>query len=114
MTSTLITAIPDEEQSRRRWRVELNGQTVDVVYQLVVHNEDFGTWAYGLTPGGYDGWSFHARGGGGVVILPFAQLSQSLVVGVVDQHRHNQGGKVLNAPRGFLQIGETHDQAAPR
>lgn len=37
-----------------------------------------------------------------------------MYVGLVEQNRYNQGGNVWNAPRGFLDPGETHFDAAIR
>lgn len=92
----------------------LNGQVVQHVSSLQIENPKFGVVSYGLTPPGYDGWSFKELGGGGSVIVPYAQIDGRLYIGVVEEARHNQGGKVLNVPRGFLDPGESHFNAAIR
>jgi 8-oxo-dGTP pyrophosphatase MutT (NUDIX family) len=111
---SLIRPIPTDLQPSRRWRVEVDGAAVPRAAHVVVACERFGTLAYGLTPGGYDGWSFHEAGGGGSVILPFVRLGGEVHVGVAQQLRHNQGGVVLNAPRGFVDPRESHVEAACR
>ncbi len=119
---TAIKPIPEEKQAARGWKAEVNGEPVERVESIVITHPKFGTLAYGMTPGGWDGWSFHEVGGGGSVIVPFFFSGEfggefdtnSLFVGVVEQLRPNQGGKVLNCPRGFLSPGENHFQAAKR
>jgi ADP-ribose pyrophosphatase YjhB (NUDIX family) len=114
MNATLITNIPDEKQAKRGWTVKVNDVPLERVTKIELHNPNFGTLAYGQTVPGYDGWSFHELGGGGAVVLPYACIDQQWYVGLVEQNRHNQGGKVLNAPRGFLNPGESHFKAASR
>ncbi|MFA5935915.1 MAG: NUDIX domain-containing protein [Patescibacteria group bacterium] len=111
---SLITPIPAEKQEKRGWAVTLNGQTVPEVSTLEISNAKFGVVSYGNTPPGYDGWSFKEIGGGGSVIVPYVSIDGVLHIGVLEQARHNQGGKVLNVPRGFLAPGESHFQAARR
>ncbi|MFA5946951.1 MAG: NUDIX domain-containing protein [Patescibacteria group bacterium] len=78
-------------------------------------NPKYGTLAYGKNPGGnFDSWAFHENGGGGAVIVPYATVDGNLLIGVVEQDRPNQGGKVLNVPRGFLKPGEPHWVGAER
>lgn len=110
----LIVPIPPERQHLRSWRVVVDGAVVDPVMHVVIAHPTYGTLAYGLTPGGYDGWSFRESSGGGVVILPHIELRGVLHVVVVEQHRPNQGGVVLNAPRGFIDRGESPAAAAAR
>ncbi|QQS15118.1 MAG: NUDIX domain-containing protein [Rhodospirillales bacterium] len=66
-----------------------------------------------MTLGGYDGWSYREPNGG-VVIVPFVMIRDEVFVGVVKQYRHNMGGAVLNAPRGFVDPGESPNAAAAR
>ncbi len=112
--NTLITDIPEEKQAKRGWKVELNGQTVEQMNRVRISHPKFGELNHGLTPGGWDGWSFHEIGGGGSVTVPFSVINDQLYVGVVEQNRPNQGGNVLNTPRGFLDPGEKHFEAAIR
>jgi ADP-ribose pyrophosphatase YjhB (NUDIX family) len=114
MNATFMETMTQEDQRNRRWQVLLDDQPIEKVGRLIIHAESFGTLAYGKTPAGYDGWNFREIGGGGVVILPFTEQESRLLVGVTSQYRYNQGGEVWNAPRGFLDIGETHDNAAKR
>lgn len=111
----LIDAIPPEAQGGRRWRVVVNGGEVGYVESLVLEAPRFGVLRYGLTPHGFDGWNYHEPSGGGAVVVPFAVLDGGeLVVGLVAQERFNQGGTVLNAPRGLVDPGESHADAARR
>ena len=112
--TTLISNIPAEKQAKRGWKVEIDGKPVGHVEKISITHPSFGELAYGLTPPGYDGWSFCEHGGGGAVIVPYCITRGRLFIGLVEQQRHNQGGKVLNVPRGFLSPGETHFQAAAR
>jgi 8-oxo-dGTP pyrophosphatase MutT (NUDIX family) len=81
---------------------------------LTIECSRFGVLAYGITPAGYDGWSFQEVGGGGSVIIPYLMRGEDLYIGVVRQHRYNQGGEVLNVPRGFLDRGESPHETAIR
>jgi 8-oxo-dGTP pyrophosphatase MutT (NUDIX family) len=111
---TVLLDIPPEKQAGRGWKVWVNGQEIREVSRVTIDHPKFGTLEYGLDPGGYDRWSFHENGGGGSVIVPFAVCGGVVYVGVVEQKRVNQGGVVPNLPRGFLQPGENHFQAAGR
>lgn len=81
---------------------------------LIEISSRYGLLRYGFTVGGYDSWSFREAGGGGVVTVPFAFKERALLIGVIEQQRPNQGGKVLNVPRGFIEAGEVHERAAAR
>jgi ADP-ribose pyrophosphatase YjhB (NUDIX family) len=111
---SIISAIAVEEQAKRGWSLFVNGEKVKDVSHLRLCNPNFGELEYGKTPGGWDAWTFHEIGGGGVVTLPFANLQGKLHVGLVFQNRPLQGGKVWNAPRGFLDPGEKNFDAAAR
>jgi ADP-ribose pyrophosphatase YjhB (NUDIX family) len=106
--------IPPEYQASRSWRVHVDGNEIAAVASVVITSDRFGTLSYGLTPLGHDGWSFREAGGGGVVILPYVWHDDELWIGLVRQDRPNQGGSVLNAPRGFIDAGESHDHGAAR
>ncbi len=112
--SSLTCAIPADQLHLCRWRIFVNGEEQLRVLHLVLDHPSFGTLTYGLTAGGHDGWSFHERGGGGSVILPFSMVDGELFVGLVEQQRPHQGGTVLNAPRGFVDPAERRDAAAQR
>lgn len=114
MVKSLISSIPSDKQERRGWSVSVNGTPVNSVTEITIENPKFGLLKYGLTPGGYDGWSFHEVGGGGVVIVPYVRIDGVLHVGLVEQMRHNQGGRVLNLPRGFVDPNEPALLAASR
>lgn len=103
-----IPAVP------RDWKVSVDGVLLPRTNSVVIDHPKIGTLTYGETPQGYDGWAFHEEGGGGSVVLPFVILKDELFVAVVLQDRPNQGGKVLNAPRGFLDPGEDRCLGAAR
>lgn len=105
---SLLTPIPPEKQEKRGWQFQhqISG------FQLT--NPRFGTLSYGLTSAGYDGWIFEEAGGGGSVIVPYVKVKGQLFIGLVQQERFTMGGKVWNVPRGFLDPGETHFEAAKR
>ncbi|MDC0742942.1 NUDIX domain-containing protein [Polyangium mundeleinium] len=113
MSETLLKPITAERQPARGWQVRVNGALLQDVSLLILEHGDIGTLTYGDTPAGYDSWAFrHACGG--VVILPFCFIDDALVVGLVREHRFNQGGDVWNAPRGFLERGESAEDGAIR
>lgn len=114
MKPTIAKPIPPERQPQRNWHVQLDGARVPEVSFLTIDHAVLGTLSYGDLPAGYDGWTFHEAGGGGAVTLPFCEFEGVLWVGLVLQHRHNQGGDVWNVPRGFLNQGERHEEAASR
>lgn len=111
---SLIKPIPPDRQDKRDWRVFVDGKLVEQVSILTMEHPRLGTLTYGATPLGYDSWSFHEHGGGGSVTLPFIVANDVVFVGVVRQLRSNQGGKVWNAPRGFLDPSEERAQGAAR
>ncbi|PLX22052.1 hypothetical protein C0584_00820 [Candidatus Parcubacteria bacterium] len=112
--TTLIKTIKADEQDKRSWTVELNGKRLEEVETVRIFNENFGELNYGMTIPGYDGISFHENSGGGVVCVPFVVIDGRLYIGMVQQERHNQGGKVWNLPRGFIDPGENHFEAMAR
>lgn len=102
-------------QAKRGWRVRVNGQEVPDVTSLELHQEKMGvSLKYGQHPGGYDSFEIHEQGGGGAVTVPYAIVEGRLLIGVVAQNRPAAGGVVLELPRGFLDPGENHDEAALR
>jgi len=104
--STLLERIPDG--MARGWSLIVDG------FEL---RSSRGSLFYGKSPSGnWDQWSFHEAGGGGSVTVPFALVEGSVYIGVVRQPRPLQDrlNPVLNIPRGFLDPGETHFQAAER
>jgi len=113
-TPSLIVPLPEESLPRRGWKLVVDGVELREVRHMVLAHREYGAVAYGLTPGGYDGWAFREPAGGGVVIVPFVVMSGELLVGVVEQARPLQGGMVLNAPRGFVHYEERHLDGARR
>ncbi len=123
---SLITHIPashiaklSSQGKKLGWNVKVDGGYDTVTdhpfISQVELSSQYGVLRYGMTPGGYDGWSFHEVGGGGTVILPYAVVNGQPYVGLLHEKRHNQGGMVWNCPRGFLNSAtENHFEAAQR
>lgn len=108
---------PILEGMARGWSLLVNDSPVPSVSMLELRHPRYGTLFYGKSPSGnYDQWSFHEAGGGGSVTVPFALINGALYIGVVRQPRplQDRNNAVLNVPRGFLDPGETHFQAAER
>jgi ADP-ribose pyrophosphatase YjhB (NUDIX family) len=125
MPVPVVSRVP--EGQARGWTIagaKADGSEFEVSAEscafLELRQEKMGiTIRYGLTIAGFDGVVIHEPGGGGSIIVPFMvkQLSEKermLYIGVIEQKRPLQGGMVLNVPRGFLDPGETHFQAAKR
>lgn len=100
--------------SARGWQLVLNGRGIEQVSSLYLYNERFGLFKYGAHPAGYDTWGFHEIGGGGAVTVPYCIQNGRLYVGIVFEDRIFAGGLVQNVPRGFLDPGEKHFEAAVR
>lgn len=111
--ASLVRAIAAVEQRARQWTVEVDGERL-AAPALVEIASRYGVLRYGWLPGGYDGWSFREPSGGGVIAVPFAIKDAEVWVGLVEEVRPNQGGTVLNVPRGVLDPGEPHANAAAR
>ncbi len=102
-----------KDQTKCGWSVKINGKVIDDVAHLELFNPRFGTLTYGDV-GGYDSWNFHENGGGASIIVPYVIFRGYLFVLMIEQDRPNQGGRVWNLPRGFLDPGEIHRGAAIR
>ncbi len=107
-----------EAQAKRGWSVDVNGQTLDmpIIGARFKQNKMGIDITYGQRPEGYDGVTIREHGGGGAVTIPYMVHPESgdVYVGVVTESRSNLGGFVENVPRGFLDAGETHEDAAKR
>lgn len=126
VNSYLIRPISEEEQQKRGWKLEVNGAIAQNVSSARLFNEKMGIeFVYGMRAEGYDGIVTHEPGGGGSVLVPYVifdnpRASQGMLpddilwVGLLEQERKTQGGKVLNLPRGYLNPGETHFETALR
>ncbi|MCH8315296.1 MAG: NUDIX hydrolase [Planctomycetes bacterium] len=69
---------------------------------------------YGMRAEGYDGILIHEGGGGGAVPIPFVIWEKELWIGLLEEERKNMGGRVLDAPGGFLDPKQTHFETAVR
>jgi len=115
----LIRPILDEEQEKRGWTVEVNGEVVPTVSEVRLFNEKMGLEVrYGMRAEGFDGLLDHEPGGGGSVIVPWVKIDGMLYVGMLHQNRPTQYvhpmEAVWNVPRGYLDPGETHIETATR
>lgn len=119
MTKKSSFLIPLKAGEKRGWTVSIDGSPLTPGF-VEIHHPAFGTLAYGKHPldptqpdgPGYDSWAFAENGGGGSVIVPFARISEHVYIGLLDQQRNLQGGRVLNVPRGFLETGKSHISSA--
>ncbi len=116
----VMSPIPPEAeaQAKRGWEIAVNDKPVNVpVTDARFRQTKMGIEiTYGQRPEGYDGVVIHELGGGGAVTIPYMVHPESgeVYVGVVEENRPLLGGNVLNVPRGFLDVGETHEDAAQR
>lgn len=103
-----------DEQAKRNWEVWVNGALVETVTEVVLRNEERGiTVRYGKRAENYDGIQIFDPGG--PVTIPYVMGPDGkILVGLVREYRSGLGGFVENVPRGMLDKGETHDQAAVR
>lgn len=111
----LIRPLTQTEMEKRGWRVWLNGNLVPDARHVELANERMGIDVqYGMRVEGYDGILFHEPGGGGSVMIPYVIIGQELYIGLIDEERKNMGGRVLCAPGGFIDLGETPLETATR
>lgn len=112
-----MNPIESERQSSAGWSIEINGETQESVAMAKITQPKMGVEInYGMRPEGYDGISIHENGGGGSVTIPYMIHPETghVYVGLVKEYRPMLGGEVWNVPRGFIDFGETHQQAAER
>jgi ADP-ribose pyrophosphatase YjhB (NUDIX family) len=109
-----VSPLTGARRRERDWAVRIDGRALDDVGEVTLESPRFGTLTYGQTAAGHDGWTFREVGGGGGVVVPWLLRAGRLHVGVVLQYRPNQGGRVWNVPRGFVDPGESHLLAARR
>lgn len=113
-SAPLIRPLEPGEFGKRGWTVSVNGAPLPNVRSAEISAPQFGAVRYGMTPGGYDGWSFSEAGGGGSAVIPFCVEEKRLLIGTIREFRHNLGSETANVPRGFLDPGEVHLAAARR
>lgn len=109
-----MTPVPEGDLNR--WMILINkvGQDVGII-ELV---SKYGTLTYGMRPEGYPSWVFAERGGGGATTLPYARTPDGqLLVALIGERRANiatADGIAWCIVGGFVDPGETHQQAAVR
>jgi ADP-ribose pyrophosphatase YjhB (NUDIX family) len=85
-----------------------NALTTDQIGLVVAHNPKMGvSIGYGMTRSKYDGFLIRETGGGGSVTAMYAIINGHVYVGVLEQDRFTQGGKILNCARGYRNPGES-------
>lgn len=112
-----MTDIPVEKQSNPGWKVVVNGGSWEAVGSAQLIQAKMGIQvSYGMRPEGYDGITIRELTGGGAVTIPYMIHPETgyIYVGLVKEYRPLLGGDVWNVPRGFVDFGETHQQAAER
>ncbi|MFY9457810.1 MAG: NUDIX domain-containing protein [Candidatus Spechtbacterales bacterium] len=116
----IIRPLTDEEETRRGWKVELtvgqgSADITPLTSGLRLYNEKMGIeLRYGMRAEGFDGMLFHEPSGGGSVMIPYVIHAGELYIGLVEEERKNMGGRVLCAPGGFIDPGETPFETATR
>ena len=119
-----IYPIPDSIQ--HIWQVFIDGQPVDHYSHLAAKSK-YGVMNLGISPDLGQHITFQEPGGGGSVIIPFVIIQEQQIVGLkelnkkqdyqvyaglIEQQRDRQGGLVWNVPRGYVNQGDSHSQAA--
>jgi hypothetical protein len=120
-TATMVpfqmTDVPQDKQHNPGWKVVVNGDNWEAVGSASLVQEKMGIQvSYGLRPEGYDGITIRELSGGGAVTIPYMIHPETghIYVGLVKENRPLLGGEVWNVPRGFVDFGENHQQAAER
>lgn len=117
MTPFIMQEVPKEKQSNAGWRMIVNGNSWSEISSATLRQEKMGIdITYGMRPEGYDGVSIREFNGGGAVTIPYMIHPDTgrIYVGVIKENRPLLGGEVWNVPRGFIDMGETHQEAAER
>jgi 8-oxo-dGTP pyrophosphatase MutT (NUDIX family) len=112
-----LADVSPEKQRNAGWSINVNGEKQESVSSATLRQERMGIEVkYGLRPEGYDGIAIRELGGGGAVTIPYMVHPETggIFVGLVKEYRPLLGGEVWNVPRGFIDTGETHEQAAAR
>lgn len=113
--SELKNVAPIPEGTNRGWVLEVNGEIIpEVRFAILTQNTIKIKMEYGMTPAGFDGIAIEESGGGGSVTIPFVEVDGEVYVGMAIENRPFAGGRVSNVPRGFLDPGESHFEAARR
>lgn len=117
LTPFELSEVAPERQPSAGWGLEVNGQKVEAISAAVITQERMGIEVrYGMRAEGYDGIAIREFAGGGAVTVPYMVHPETgqIYVGLVKENRPLLGGEVWNVPRGFVDLGETHEQAAER
>lgn len=94
-------------------RIQLPINNLQIGAVIAVNNGMGGVVGLGHTADGYGSWGYGEKGGGGSVIVPYAIVDGTIVIGCIEITRGNRAGqKVLELPRGALQPGKNHFQTA--
>jgi 8-oxo-dGTP pyrophosphatase MutT (NUDIX family) len=104
-----------EAQARRGWQIDINGEREPTVEDVVISSSRMGIEIiYADRPEGYDGVVI--REPGGPATIPYMiDPDGRIFIGLVEESRPTMGEATTpNIPRGFLDPGETHEEAAAR
>ena len=98
---TLITPLPKKNED---WVIRINDQIItDDIRIIEIENPEFGTLAWGQRADGPAsiGWYWKERYGGGVGIVIYTMIKETINVGLILQDRPSIKGDNWQIPRGF-------------
>ena len=101
------------DPSRMTWVVKADGEVIRP--RLLEINSPYGSLKLGLRPEGFHGWAFKP-GMGGTMTFPWVKTPEDeILIGLINEYRPNMGpDKVWSPLGGFVDAGESHDEAARR
>ncbi len=95
---------------QRLWAVAFN-KKMNVSYLKLTSK--FGELVYALRPEGYDSWTWRFKGG--AVTIPYCtHPTEDLLIGLLLENRPNLGGPTWCAIGGFIDSGESAEEAQAR
>jgi 8-oxo-dGTP pyrophosphatase MutT (NUDIX family) len=106
-----------EAQAKRGWRIAINGEPVEIpVESVTMINPHIGVSVdYGQGQEGYDRPVIRELGGGGSVTTPYMLLNGEIYIGLIKEYRPTMKDEYIwSVPRGMLNQGESHADAAVR
>lgn len=113
----LFTDLTQKDAENPEWLVEIDGGIIPYAKGARFFNPARGLeYRLGRRIDGFVGVIDHEPGGGGAVIVPWVEINGVLYVGLLKQRRvtQNMYFDIWNVPRGYMDPGETHFEAASR